>query len=210
MSPRRWRDIRVATGLVFIALAVLIGWQVIEGLADRDTAWAARVDLPAGLPIAANDLVQVPVSLGGSSGAYWLGVEPPIGQVITADLKEGQLVMRSGVALKPLVGARLVTVGVEPQHSPLATKRGDVIDLYSVEEDASEAKLVLAGVIVAQVAEQSSGLGSLASGRISLLIDPQDVLKVVDANRAGRIDLVLHSLIEPGGGLEIVSSKSRN
>jgi hypothetical protein len=85
-----------------------------------------------------------------------------------------------------------------------------VIDLYSVEEDASEAKLVLAGVIVAQVAEQSSGLGSLASGRISLLIDPQDVLKVVDANRAGRIDLVLHSLIEPGGGLEIVSSKSRN
>lgn len=210
MSPRRWRDIRVATGLAFIALAVLIGWQVIEGLADRDTAWAARVDLPAGLPITANDLVQVPVSLGGSSGAYWLGVEPPIGQVVTADLKEGQLVMRSGVALKPLVGARLVTVGVEPQHSPLATKRGDVIDLYSVEEDASEAKLVLAGVIVAQVAEQSSGLGSLASGRISLLIDPQDVLKVVDANRAGRIDLVLHSLIEPGGGLEIVSSKSRN
>jgi hypothetical protein len=210
MSSRRWRDIRVIAGLVFIALAVLIGWQVIDGLADRDTAWAARVDLPSGLVIDADDLLQVPVSLGGSSAAYWLGVDPPIGQVLTAGLKKGQLVMRGGLAMKPLLGARLVTVGVEPQHSPLATKRGDVVDLYSVEEEDEKTKLVLAGVIVAQVAEQPSGLGSLASGRISLLVDPEDVMKVVDANRAGRIDLVLHGVIEPASGREVDDSKILN
>lgn len=190
---RGWRNFRLIIGFVFVAIAVLVGWQVIEGLAERQTAWAARVDLPRGLRLSFSDISEVPVSLGASSAFHWLGKKPPVGQVITTDVRAGQLLLRSSVAQQLGESVRLVTVGVEPDHAPLVTKRGDVVDVYSVEEEELRPKLVLSGVVVDGVADAPSGLGGFASTRVSLLVSSDEVVNLVNANRLGRVDLVLHA-----------------
>lgn len=192
LTVQRWREIRLLAGLLFVALAVVIGWRVIDGLANRDLAWAARIKLPAGVPLAANDLIEVPVLLGLSSGSYWLGSKPPIGQLLAFELSAGQLLASNGLIDESIAPIRLVTVGVEPKHAPLSAKRGDVVDIYSFVEEDSMPILILSAVPVVDVADEPGGLGGLTSGRVSLLIKPEEVIDVVNANRIGRIDLVLH------------------
>ena len=198
MTNKRWRDIRLVGGVIFVALAVLIGWRVMTGLAERDTAWVAQIDLAEGLPLSANDLAPVPVLLESTRDTYWLGEKPPTGQVLTARVLAGHLLPKDSLALHQLEQVRFVTVGVEPRHSPLATKRGDIVDVYSSESEESAPTLIVSSVPVTDVSDEAGGLGSWSNGRVSLLIEPAQVVEVLKANRLGRIDLVLHGVKQAG------------
>ena len=192
MSPRRWREVRLAAGLAMVALAVILGWQITKGLADRDMAWVAARDLPAGIVLERSDIYEVQVLLGASGNAYHVNTEPPVGEVLEGLVQKGELIPRRQGNLPDDTSARLVTVGVQVDHAPLQLKRGDLVDVWIFIEDETKVDLVLSGVIVGQVDEDSASFGDLAAKRASLLVTFDESKKLVEAGRLGVFDLVLH------------------
>lgn len=183
---------RLAAGLAMVAIAVILGWQITKGLANRDMAWVAARNLPAGIVLGRSDLNEVQMLLGPSANAYYLNVEPPVGVVLNRFVRQGELIPRSERRSGDDNPARLVTVGVQVEHTPLQLKRGDLVDVWVFIEDEMKLELVLSQVIVDEVDDDGASFGDFAAKRVSLLVDFDGSKKLVEAGRLGVFDLVLH------------------
>ena len=175
-----------------VAIAVILGWQITKGLANRDMAWVAARNLPAGIVLERSDLNEVQMLLGPSANAYYLNVEPPVGVVLNRFVQQGELIPRSEGRVGNDDSARLVTVGVQVEHAPLQLKRGDLVDVWVFIEDEMKLELVLPQVIVDEVDDDGASFGDFAAKRVSLLVDFDGSKKLVQAGRLGVFDLVLH------------------
>lgn len=192
MNARKWRDLRLLAGSIFILTAVIIGWQLVRGLSDRDTYWVATRDLTPGEQLVVGDLVQTEALLDGLSSKYWEGTTAPVGFFVERPIGAGELMPAGALAESLSSEVRYVTVGVELDHAPLNMVRGSIVDLWATTEETSEPTLVLPSILVSEVAAQDTRLGAFTATRVSLLIAPSQVSTVVAAIRKYSIDLVLH------------------
>jgi hypothetical protein len=192
ISTRRWREVRLAAGLALVAAAVILGWQITKGLSDRDMAWVAVNDLPAGLVLRDVDVTERQVLLGESADAYYVNAQAPIGEVIGQPLRKGELIPRRQAESLEAEVPRLVTVGVQVEHAPLKVKRGDLVDVWVFIEDKATVELVLSEVIVDGFDDENASFGDFAAKKMSLLVDFDSSKKLVEAGRAGVFDIVLH------------------
>lgn len=185
----RWRDPRMAVGVGLMAVSVVAATLVVSAADQRVQVWAAAHDLAAGTKLTADDLRPVAVSLDDTARYLGGDIAELVGRPLARDLGAGELVAISAIGSSS-GPTRLVTLPVEPMHSPPALTHGDRVDVYvSPRENSATAasRLVLSNALVAETAQAER-----ASGELAVVIDVEATAasEVVAAGRAGVIDLV--------------------
>lgn len=191
LGSASWLDKRLVLGVALVLCSVLLGARLLADADSSEPVWAASHDLAAGTVLAEGDLTLTRARLFGTSSRYVAG-QLPVGYVVRRAVSSHELLPVD--ALFPPgkeVPRREVTVPVLSGHLPPDLARGEKVDLYVTPEDKSlPPRLVLEALTVAGVT-RNAGLG--ASGQdqpVVLAVAPAQVLAVVQALAAGRIDLV--------------------
>lgn len=202
----RRTDVRLWLGLVLVVGSMFVGAHLMSQDAPTITVWQASRDLSAGAPPA--HLQPVTVALGSVSDDYLSIDEQPVGQ-LRFPIAEGELVPRSALTNVSDAPTRIVTVGVDPLHAPIDLAGGDRVDVWSTPSDNPMSgpvtspntvpgpTLVLENVLVELVSADS--LGSRLA--VVVRVAPEDVAALVQASRAGVIDLVA----VPAGSQDLAS-----
>ena len=186
----RWRDPKLAAGIALVAGSVVAGSWLVASADDRVLVWSAAHDLASGIEIRDGDLVQTAVRLDAASAYIGVSSAPVVGRRLSRPIGAGEVVPLGAVSAVA-ADHRLITLPVEPLHSPVALKHGDRVDVYVSPRDAAggvgESRLVLAGALVSDVTEDAdSARGEFAA---VLDVDAKDAALVVGAGRSGVIDL---------------------
>ena len=191
----RRTDVRLWLGLVLVVGSMFFGAHLMSRDAPTVTIWQASRDLSAGAP--ALHLQPVTVALGSVSDDYLSVDEKPAGQ-LRFPIAEGELIPRSALEDVSAGPTRIVTIGVDPLHAPIDLAAGDRVDVWSTPSDnpmsgpvasadvASGPSLVLENVLVELVSADAMGSRLAVVVRVA----PDDVASLVQASRAGVIDLV--------------------
>lgn len=185
----RWRDPRLSIGVALMAISVIAATMIVSGADHRVVVWGAARDLAAGTKLTADDVRSVSVVVddvdryvGGDDAGL-------IGRTLGRDVGGGELLAVSAIGSSG-GPTRLVTLPVEPLHSPPELAHGDRVDVYVSPRENSEAassRLVLSNAVVSQAAANDR-----ATGELAVVLDVESTMAgaVVAAGRGGVIDLV--------------------
>ncbi len=184
----RWRDGRLWLGVALIIVSMLVGSRVLSHSDERITVWRATHDLSVGaLP---TDLEPVAVTLGDSSAGYVRANRDPEG-VLVHPVAAGELLPSAALGSADRAVMRVVTLPVEPLHSPVGLIPGDRVDIWATPSESSMpgiSQLVEKSVSVAAIATDSMGVGGEIGVAVQIPEDRADAL--ITAVRGGSIDLV--------------------
>lgn len=174
-----WLDPRVATGLLLIAVSVTAGARVV-GSADRSVqVWSLTRDVAAGTVLAAGDVAPARVRLFDSGPLYLRTADSPAGRSVSRDLRDGELLPASALAVP--APAAVVAVPVQPQHAP-ALARGQTVDVWATVKGCGPDR-VLAGVPVQEVRADRAGSLSAATGSVQVVlrVGPAEAARLIAA-----------------------------
>jgi hypothetical protein len=193
LGAARLSDRRLWLGVALLVTTTLVGAALVASGDDTVTVWRAARDLAAGSPVI--DIEPVSVDREVAAGHY-AGPGDDLAGVLRWPVGEGELLPLGAVSTADHAPSREVTVAVDPLHAPAGVQPGDVVDVWTTPRDRAAAEgvapveplQVLAGVTVAAVAADATGLG----GEVGVVLDVpvERVATVVGAARSGVIDLV--------------------
>ena len=192
-----WLDGRLVLGVLLVLVSVLVGARALAGADTSQQVWVASHALAPGTVLAASDLEAGRVRLFGTSGRYVAGSKP-VGYVVNRGIGARELLPVDALSAPgQQLQRREVTVPVAAGHRPPDLARGDQVDLYvtpdakALRQDARlTPRLVLPAVTVARVVRPGGLASSSQDQPVVLIVDPSQVLAVVQALAEGRIDLV--------------------
>jgi hypothetical protein len=167
---------------------MFIGARVMASGEETVTLWRANSELALGSPLTGVEAVVV--ALNGAQEPYFRGLVPPSG-IVVRPIGAGEFIPSAALSALPLEDSRVVTVPVDPLHVAIGLNAGDQVDVWSSPKDAGSVlppKLVLTGLTVRAVASDVVGTGGEIG--VVLLVPVTQVLDLVQAIRAGVIDLV--------------------
>lgn len=189
----RWKDPRLAVGVVLVLLSILLGSLVVSRLAATTPVLAARGDLVPGDVITEDSVIAVDVRLGESSALYIEDLsEVPEGAVVTQTVRSGEMLTDSVVGQGGDVTLRPIVLPVDQAVAESVTPGGRV-ELWSTLEgldgEPAAAELLIDSGIVRRVDEGSSiGMQSMT---VEVLVPAQDVPLVLEALSAdARLDVI--------------------
>jgi len=181
----RWRDPRLLTGVVIVAVSVALGSWVVSSASRTVPAFVADGALTPGEPLTADGVRAVDVRLGAGTGRYLPADEPlPADLVVLRVVDDGELVPLT--ALGADADVRSVAVPVASGLSD-RIRAGAVVDLWFVPDapigpDAADDKpapsTLAENVVVEQVAADEGGM--IVDGTVTLhVLVPADSLPAV-------------------------------
>jgi hypothetical protein len=193
-----WRDPRLVTGLVVVALSVALGSWVVSAASRTLPVFVADGALTPGEPLTADVLRTAHVRLGAGTGRYLPADEPlPDGLVALRVVDDGELVPLT--ALGADADVRSVAVPVASGLSD-RIRAGAVVDLWFVPDvpvtreagaDRPEPATLATDVVVEQVDAQDGAI--VVDGTVTLhVLVPGDALPTVLAalSDAGTVAVV--------------------
>jgi hypothetical protein len=187
----RWRDPRLLTGVVIVALSVAIGSWVVSSASRTVPVFVADGTLTPGEPVTADLLRVADVRLGAGTSRYLAADEPlPADLVALRVVDDGELVPLTALG----AGADVRSVAV-PVASGLSDRirAGAVVDLWFVPDvpvtpgpvaDAPEPSTLAQDVVVEQVDAEEGAI--VVDGTVTLhVLVPTDSLPTVLAALSG-------------------------
>lgn len=184
----RWRDGRLWLGVGLIIVSMVVGSRLISHSDERVTVWRATHDLSVGsAPV---DLEPVAVSLGDADSDYVRATQSLSG-VLVHPVAAGELLPVAAMGVASSAPMRIITLPIEPLHSPVGLQPGDRVDIWATTEESSipgASRLVESSAVVSAIAMDSMGVG----GEIGVAIEiPEERAEaLISAVRGGVIDLV--------------------
>jgi hypothetical protein len=179
----RWRDPRLLTGVVIVALSVALGSWVVASAGRTVPVFVADGALTPGEPVTADALRVADVRLGTGTARYLPADEPlPADLVALRVVDDGELVPLTALG----AGADVRSVAV-PVASGLSDRirAGAVVDLWFVPDvpvapdaDAPEPSALARDVVVEQVDAEEGAI--VVDGGVTLhVLVPDDSLPTV-------------------------------
>jgi hypothetical protein len=207
LARPRWSDARLLLGVLLVLTSLATGARVMAGADRTAPVWAASRALAPGIELTSADVEVRAVRLDAAAGNYLaVGVDDPVGRVLTRAVSAGDLLPAAAVVLSAGLAdqRRQVTVPVSAFHYPPDLSRGAVVDVYVTASAASPAspagvqtgtaagaQLAIAGAVVVEVTDGGSGFGGpSASVGVVLSVSADQVASLVGGVRAGPVDLV--------------------
>ncbi|MEU4362733.1 hypothetical protein [Promicromonospora sp. NPDC023987] len=183
----RWRDPRLLTGIVIVALSVALGSWVVSAASRTVPVFVADGALTPGVPLTTDALRAVDVRLGAGTSSYLPADEPlPEGLVVLRVVDDGELVPLT--ALGADADVRSVAVPVVSGLSD-RIRAGAVVDLWFVPDapvspdggagkDGPEPSTLAESVVVEQVDAEEGAI--VVDGTVTLhVLVPTDSLPTV-------------------------------
>lgn len=180
-----WRDPRLLTGVVIVALSVALGSWVVSAAGRTVPVFVADGALTPGEPVTADSLRVAEVRLGPGTAGYLPGDEPlPVDLVALRVVDDGELVPLTALG----AGADVRSVAV-PVTSGLSDRirAGTVVDLWFVPDppvalesaaDKPEPSTLARDVVVEQVDVEDGAI--VVDGTVTLhVLVPGDSLPTV-------------------------------
>jgi hypothetical protein len=193
-----WRDPRLLTGVVIVALSVALGSWVVSAASRTVPVFVADGALTPGEPLTADALRAVDVRLGAGTGRYLRADEPlPTDLVVLRVVDDGELVPLT--ALGADADVRSVAVPVASGLSD-RVRAGAVVDLWFVPDvpvtpgpaaDRPDPSTLAQNVVVEQVDAEDGAI--VVDGTVTLhVLVPADSLPTVLAalSDAGTVAVV--------------------
>lgn len=184
-----WRDPRLVVGVLLVAGSVLLGSWAVRSAGQTISVYTVVTTVTAGQRITADNLVAVDVRLADVDLYFRSENGPPAGGVALRTVGDHELLARSAVGAGDNLDLRLVAVPVTEVLSS-SVVAGSIVDLWLVPKTdtraaiASDASLLAAGLVVAELSERGSGLMSAGAPTVQVLV-PLDELPGVLAALAG-------------------------
>jgi hypothetical protein len=157
LRSSRWRDPRLAVGVVLVAASVVVGARVLAAADDTVTIWSLRNDVPAGSQLTSGDVTVSRVHFEDTADAahyFDADAEIPSGLVVDHDLVAGELLARSALAEPVSRATSEVPVPLTDGVYPADLEIGDRIDIWVTPTDEAarrrESDLVFHDVPVLQ------------------------------------------------------------
>lgn len=185
-----WKDPRLLIGVVVVLLSVA-GVVALVAAQDRTVAvYAADRTLSTGDSVTADDVRVVHAQLPDIAQRYVSAdAELPEGMLVSRLVAEGELLPVDALADEDPEGRRAVTVEVEHELARAVTA-GRTVDIWAAtgvreQNDSGGAQELAAGAEVLQVRESSSAFGAQQRTVVEVLIQPEELESVVDAQSSG-------------------------
>lgn len=170
LGSSRWRDPRLAVGIVLVAASVALGAQVVAAADDTVPVWSLSADVSAGSELTADDVTVARVHFDRADDAelYFDGDEPlPDDLVPGHDLAGGELLSRSALVDPESKAIDELPLPVADGFYPADLVAGDRVDIWALpdadREDRRGADKILDGIAVRQVDAASTSVGGAAS-----------------------------------------------
>jgi hypothetical protein len=130
----RWRDPRLALGVLLVLASVLVGARVLAAADDTTPVWAATKDLPAGSQVSADDVEVVDVSLGSEVDGAYLSATAPLstGLILAKPVAAHELLTRTAVDPSASTPVAQLPLGVDSSSMPADLASGDIVDVWVV------------------------------------------------------------------------------
>jgi len=191
-SSTRWRDPRLAIGVVLVASSVVLGARVIAAADDTVAVWSLRSDASAGTALSASDLAPTRVHFADTDDAgRYLSADasPPAELVLAHDVRAGELLPLSAL-VPPTAAAAELPLAVPDGSLPADLAPGDRVDVWVTPEATGaaapeKAVRVLSGV---RVLSLDTADAALSGG------DPTRILIGLDGAAAAALDVTLARL----------------
>src|SRR5262245_31006559 len=138
LRSSRWRDPRLAVGVVLVAASVVVGARVIAAADDTVPVWSLRNDVPAGSELTADDVTisRVHFDEAGAAGRYFDGDEPiPDELVVDHDLLAGELLARSALVEPESEATSALPLSLGDGFYPPDLESGDRVSVWVAPSD---------------------------------------------------------------------------
>jgi hypothetical protein len=192
VTAATWLDPRLLGGVLLILVSIAVGARVVAA-ADRTVpVYAAAADLPAGHVIAAGDLQLVQVRMSGSGDRYLASATTVIGQVISREVRTGELLAASAVTASAPPPFRDVSVSVKPEHIASSITEGSLVDVIATGASPTGGTRTWTVAKSLEVVTRSKASGTFAAtdSRVVLKVPADLVLALTAAMRSADIDVV--------------------
>lgn len=194
----RWRDPRLVTGVVIVALSVALGSWLVSSAGRTVPVFVADGALTPGEPVSADALRVADVRLGAGTGRYLAADEPlPADLVALRVVDDGELVPLT--ALGADADVRSVAVPVASGLSE-RIRSGTVVDLWFVPDapvtpgeaaDGPEPSTLAQDVVVEQVDAEEGAIVMDGTVTLHVLVPTDSLPKVLTAlSGAGTVAVV--------------------
>ena len=184
-----WRDARLLVGLVLVLASVALGARVVALADDTIPVYAARVALPPGTALSADDLVVARARITGTRGEYLEAGDPlPESQVLLRQVGAGELVPLSAVGSVSALTTRPVMVPLDGVP-PAGLVTGALADVWASERSTGTGtgatygapKRIARDVEVFHVVEDDRSLSAASGASVEVLLDEAELPLVLDA-----------------------------
>ncbi len=189
---------RIQTRLIAAAALVVasfISAFVLSTMANQKVPmWSTTRVLVPGHMIVSEDLVLRNVVLGDIRALYLQAPEDPSGSIVMRPIPRDELVPKSALSLNENEAqTSAVPISIHASDLPTDMLPGEIVNLYHVgdstlTQDIGPPTLILSQIFLLSIDKKGQSLG----GEISLTIsvDAQDILKLLNATSTGRIVVV--------------------
>jgi hypothetical protein len=187
LGSARWRDPRLAIGILLVAASVVLGARVIDAADDTVAVWSLRTDLPAGTAVTAADVTVTRVHFASSTEAgLYLSADGqlPPGAVLAHDVRAGELLAASTLS-SPSAAAAELPLAVPDGSLPADLGAGDRVDVWvtpdlSGADGVGKAVRVLTGVSVVSLDAADTALSGGDATRVLIALDESAVAGLDD------------------------------
>jgi Flp pilus assembly protein CpaB len=198
LRPPRWRDRRLALGVVIVLAAVLVGARVLATGAQTAAVLVAARPLPTGHVLAPGDLRIDRVRLGSAGSSYWPGADESglTGHPLVTGVGSGDLLPRSAVGQSASPQpTRVVSLPVDPSRlPPLAS--GDLVDVFATVKPAGGGAGSTVAILRGVSYVGGGDTDSAGTVTVRLQVPVADTGALVRASETADIDIVLE---QPAG-----------
>jgi hypothetical protein len=200
LGSSRWRDPRLAVGVVLVAASVVIGARVVAAADDTVAVWSLRQDVSAGSALTADDVTVSRLHFADAADAerYFDGDQTlPAHLVADHDLVAGELLARSALVEPESKAISELPLPITDGLYPADLEAGDRVDVWVTPEDAAAgrrgAERLLDSVAVLDVDQASTSVGGGDSAVVLVALEPDDAAaldELLDAAATGSVSLV--------------------
>jgi hypothetical protein len=182
LGSSRWRDPRLAVGIILVAASVVLGARVMASADDTVPVWSLRHDVPADSSLTADDVTVTHIHFESADDAdrYFDGDQSlPSDLVADHDLVAGELLAESALTKPESEAVKQMSLPVSEGLYPVDLAPGDRVEVWATPSESADpsvdGELMLDDVAVLEVDPAGSSLDSTSTAvLVALEPEPDD------------------------------------
>ena len=185
---------KLTLAIVLFAASLISTFAMVSFSNSGHPFWVASADFAAGHQISTGDMHLATLKLGSSSTQYLDKNQDPLGQMLSDNVKAGEILAAGKVSLSGSgVAHSAVPLSIRGADIATGVYAGDLVDIYWVidtqnAEPAQDPILILGSVSVINTDSKNKNFGTDVA--ITVSVEETQVLRLLAATTQGRLVVV--------------------